>query len=100
VAPRPEILRLPGTTDDHPVGMWVLAPQLWEDLLVQHGLTMQAVTAIDSPKPDNHVSCRLCAARRSQRVPSPAYGGHAVPVLRNDDRNPTTVRREAKPWTR
>ncbi len=38
VVPRPEILRLPGTTDDHPVDMWVLSAQLWEDLLVQHGL--------------------------------------------------------------
>lgn len=70
VAPRPEILRLPGTTDDHPVDMWVLTPQLWEDLLVQHGLTMEAVTAIDSPAPDNRVSYRLYAARRPQRVPS------------------------------
>ncbi|MFE1405449.1 NUDIX domain-containing protein [Streptomyces sp. NPDC058770] len=70
VAPRPEILRLPGTTQDHPVDMWVLTPQLWEDLLVQHGLTVEAVTAIDSDKPDNHVSYRLYAARRPQRVPS------------------------------
>ncbi|SPF07420.1 hypothetical protein SMA5143A_8277 [Streptomyces sp. MA5143a] len=31
--PQPEILRLPGTTDDHLVRMWVLTPQLWEDLL-------------------------------------------------------------------
>ncbi|MFH8520629.1 class I SAM-dependent methyltransferase [Streptomyces gelaticus] len=70
VAPRPEILRLPGTTQDHPVDMWVLTPQLWEDLLVQHGLTVEAVTAIDSDKPDNHVSYRLYVARRPQRVPS------------------------------
>ncbi|MFG2684118.1 NUDIX domain-containing protein [Streptomyces sp. NPDC048392] len=70
VAPRSEILRLPGTTDDHPVDMWVLTAQLWEDLLVQHGLTMEAVTAIDSDQPDNHVSYRLYAARRPQRVPS------------------------------
>ncbi|MFF8369968.1 NUDIX domain-containing protein [Streptomyces lydicus] len=70
VTPRPEILRLPGTAEDHPVDMWVLTPQLWEDLLVQQGLTMEAVTAIDSPKPDNHVSYRLYAARRPERVPS------------------------------
>ncbi|MFF8911088.1 P-loop NTPase family protein [Streptomyces olivaceoviridis] len=50
--------------------MWILTPQLWEDLLVQHGFTMEAVTAIDSPKPDNHVSYRLYAARRPNRVPS------------------------------
>lgn len=70
VTPRPEILRLPGTTDDHSVDMWVLTPQLWEILLVQHGFTMEAVTAIDSDKPDNRVSYRLYAARRLQRVPS------------------------------
>ncbi|GAB3171095.1 hypothetical protein GCM10027162_12050 [Streptomyces incanus] len=104
LAPRPEILRLPGTTEDHPVNMWVLTPQMWEDLLVQHGFRMEAVTAIDSPKPDNHVSYRLYAARRPQRVPSPACGGHAVPVPRNDDRTvdrkPTAVPGEATPWTR
>ncbi|MER5960527.1 NUDIX domain-containing protein [Streptomyces sp. NPDC001893] len=70
VAPRSEILRLPGTTDDHPADMWVLTAQLWEDLLVQHGLTMEAVTVIDSDQPDNHVSYRLYAARRQNRVPS------------------------------
>ncbi|MHC3391039.1 bifunctional class I SAM-dependent methyltransferase/NUDIX hydrolase [Streptomyces lavendulocolor] len=70
VAPRSEILRLPGTTDDHPVDMWVLTARLWEDLLVQHGLTMEAVTAIDSPAPGNRVSYRLYAARRPHRVPS------------------------------
>ncbi|MFF3786267.1 NUDIX domain-containing protein [Streptomyces sp. NPDC001933] len=70
VAPRPEILRQPGTTEDHPVNMWVLTPRLWKDLLAQHGLTMEAVTAINSPKPDNAVSYRLYAARRPPRVPS------------------------------
>ncbi|MFF7177565.1 methyltransferase domain-containing protein [Streptomyces sp. NPDC008121] len=64
--PRPEILRLPGTTEDHPVNMWVLTPHLWEGLLVQHGFSMEAVTAIDCPEPDNHVSYRLYAARRPQ----------------------------------
>ncbi|WP_229859298.1 class I SAM-dependent methyltransferase [Streptomyces poonensis] len=70
VTRRPEILRLPGTTEDHPVDMWVLTPQLWAGLLLQHGLTMDSVTAIDSPKPDNHLSYRLYAARRPQHVPS------------------------------
>ncbi|MFD4688986.1 class I SAM-dependent methyltransferase [Streptomyces sp. NPDC058463] len=68
--PRPEILRLPGTTDDHPVNMWVLTPQLWEELLVQHGLTMESVTAIDSPTPDNAVSYRLYVARRPPSAPT------------------------------
>ncbi|MFI5825375.1 bifunctional class I SAM-dependent methyltransferase/NUDIX hydrolase [Streptomyces rishiriensis] len=70
VTPRPEILRLPGTTQDHPVNMWVLSVQLWEDLLVQHGLTLESVTAIDSPTADDAVSYRLYTARRPERVPS------------------------------
>ncbi|MET9083617.1 bifunctional class I SAM-dependent methyltransferase/NUDIX hydrolase [Streptomyces sp. NPDC004237] len=70
VTPRPEILRLPGTTEDHPVNMWVLSVQLWEDLLVQQGLTLESVTAIDSPTADNAVSYRLYVARRPERVPS------------------------------
>lgn len=70
VAPRPEILRLPGTTEDHPVGMWVLTQQLWEGLLHWHGLTMEAITTIDSPTPGNHAPYRLYAARRPRRVPS------------------------------
>ncbi|HWU10815.1 MAG TPA: class I SAM-dependent methyltransferase [Streptomyces sp.] len=70
VTPRPEILPLAGG-GEQTVEMWVLTAQLWEDLLVQHGLTMEAVTAIDSDEPDNYVSCRLYAARRPQRVPVP-----------------------------
>ncbi|MFD0375690.1 class I SAM-dependent methyltransferase [Streptomyces sp. NPDC127112] len=70
VAPRPEILRLPGTSEEHPVAMWVLTPTLWEDLLVQYGLTLDAVTAIDSPDPASPLSYRLYAARRRRnRVP-------------------------------
>ncbi|MFZ3492838.1 bifunctional class I SAM-dependent methyltransferase/NUDIX hydrolase [Streptomyces sp. 5.8] len=70
VTPRPEDLRLPGTTRTHPVHMWVLTPQLWEDLLVEHGLTLQTVTAIDAPQPDNAASYRLYEVRRPHRVPS------------------------------
>lgn len=70
VAARPEILRLPGTTEDHTVHMWVLTPQLWEDLLGEHGFILESVTAIDSPQPDSAVSYRLYQARRPDRVPS------------------------------
>ncbi|MFY4721516.1 bifunctional class I SAM-dependent methyltransferase/NUDIX hydrolase [Streptomyces sp. LaBMicrA B280] len=70
VSARPEILRLPGSTQDHPVNMWVLRAQLWEDLLVQHGLTLESVTAIDAPAADNALSYRLYTVRRSNRVPS------------------------------
>ncbi|MER6144708.1 class I SAM-dependent methyltransferase [Streptomyces sparsogenes] len=70
VAARPEVLRLPGTTEDHTVHMWVLAPHLWGDLLVEHGFILDSVTPIDSPQPDNAASYRLYEARRPQRVPS------------------------------
>ncbi|MFF4098870.1 NUDIX domain-containing protein [Streptomyces sp. NPDC001903] len=70
VKARPEVLRLPGTTEEHPVHMWVLTPTLWEDLLGEHGFVLESVTVIDSPRPDNHVSYRLYAARRPERVPS------------------------------
>ncbi|MFD7853415.1 class I SAM-dependent methyltransferase [Streptomyces microflavus] len=102
--PRPETLRLPGTTEDHPVNMWVLTPQLWEDLLVQHGLRMETITTIDSPKPDSHLSYRLYAALRPQPVPRLACGAHAVPVPRNEDRTvdrkPTAAPGEGTRWTR
>ncbi|MFE7028861.1 NUDIX domain-containing protein [Streptomyces sp. NPDC057621] len=70
VTARPEILRLPDTTDDHPVNMWVLNVQLWQSLLVQHGLTLESVTALDSPTADNAVSYRRYTAYRPNRVPS------------------------------
>ncbi|MFF8275781.1 NUDIX domain-containing protein [Streptomyces lateritius] len=70
VVARPEILRLPGTTEEHSVYMWVLTPQLWEDLLVEHDLILDSVTAINAPQPDNALSYRLYMARRPERVRS------------------------------
>ncbi|MFK0142657.1 bifunctional class I SAM-dependent methyltransferase/NUDIX hydrolase [Streptomyces murinus] len=70
VAARAEVLRLPGTTEDHTVYMWVLSPSTWEDLLDEHGFVLESVTAIDPPQPDNPVSYRLYTARRPERVPS------------------------------
>ncbi|MET9536186.1 class I SAM-dependent methyltransferase [Streptomyces sp. NPDC006553] len=70
VAARPEVLRLPGTDTEHSMHMWVLAPALWEDLLVESGLTFESVTAIDSPRSDRPLSYRLYAARRPERVHS------------------------------
>ncbi|MFD9777781.1 class I SAM-dependent methyltransferase [[Kitasatospora] papulosa] len=66
VAPRTEILPL-ADGEDQTVAMWVLPPELWEALLVQHGLRMETVTLINPPTPDNQVSCRLYAARRPER---------------------------------
>ncbi|WP_306801475.1 NUDIX domain-containing protein [Streptomyces sp. T12] len=48
----------------------VLAPHLWEDLLVEHGLTLESVTGIDAPQEGNAASYRLYSARRPERVPS------------------------------
>lgn len=70
VTARPEILRLPGTDTEHQMHMWVLEPQLWEDLLVDHGLIMETVTTIDSPQAHQPLSYRLYAARRPERIPS------------------------------
>ncbi|MEV6423627.1 methyltransferase domain-containing protein [Streptomyces sp. NPDC051662] len=70
VAARPEVLRLPGTTEDHTVHMWVLTEALWENLLSEHGFILESVTAIDTPQRDNAVSYRLYEARRPERVPS------------------------------
>ncbi|MFB8040501.1 NUDIX domain-containing protein [Streptomyces hydrogenans] len=70
VTARPEILRLPGSDTEHQMHMWVLEPQLWEDLLVDHGLVMETVTTIDSPQADQPLSYRLYAARRPERIRS------------------------------
>ncbi|MFF2012323.1 NUDIX domain-containing protein [Streptomyces sp. NPDC058195] len=59
--------------------MWVLAPRRWEDLMARHGLTVEEVTAIDSPEPDDQVSYRLYTVRRPQRVPSRPRGSGPPP---------------------
>ncbi|MFF5532472.1 hypothetical protein ACFY71_08300 [Streptomyces cinerochromogenes] len=43
-------MRLPDTEEEHLVLMWVWTPRLWEDLLVQHGLILESVTAIGTPR--------------------------------------------------
>ncbi|MEU7682632.1 class I SAM-dependent methyltransferase, partial [Streptomyces spectabilis] len=79
VTPRTETLRLPGTTQDHPVNIWVLTRQLWEDLLVQHCLTLESVTAIDSPHrtTPSPTGCTLPGAPTACRAaPAPAHRHH------------------------
>ncbi|WP_328580446.1 bifunctional class I SAM-dependent methyltransferase/NUDIX hydrolase [Streptomyces sp. NBC_00370] len=70
MAARPEVLRLPGTNEDHTVHMWVLAPERWATLLGEHGFVLQSVTVIEFPQSDNAVSYRLYEACRPERVPS------------------------------
>ncbi|MFD8686588.1 NUDIX domain-containing protein [Streptomyces sp. NPDC059651] len=70
VTARPEVLPLAGG-DDLTVHMWVLAPELWEDLLTEHGLRVESVDALDSPDSDDHVSYRVFRVRRHTCVTSP-----------------------------
>uniref|UniRef100_A0AAU2V745 Class I SAM-dependent methyltransferase n=1 Tax=Streptomyces sp. NBC_00003 TaxID=2903608 RepID=A0AAU2V745_9ACTN len=63
VTARPETLRLHGG-GDVTVHMYVLTPQLWEDLAVEAGLRVTDVITIDSPDASNPVSYRLVVARR------------------------------------
>ncbi|MCZ0987859.1 bifunctional class I SAM-dependent methyltransferase/NUDIX hydrolase [Streptomyces diastatochromogenes] len=67
VAPRPEILRLAGG-GELTGQMWVLTPELWEDLLVQYGLRVEDVAVLDAPEEGNHASYRLFQVRRPARV--------------------------------
>ncbi|MGW1514563.1 hypothetical protein [Streptomyces sp. NPDC002394] len=80
VAARPEILRLPGTDIEHQMHMRVLAPQLREDLLVDHGLGMETIRTIDSPQVDQPLSYRLrTATSGSSPGPRPARGPQSTP---------------------
>ncbi|MEU9446013.1 NUDIX domain-containing protein [Streptomyces sp. NPDC048304] len=67
VTPRPEILRLAGG-DDLTVHMWVLTPELWEDLLVHYGFRVQGITVLDAPEKNNHASYRLFQVYRPARI--------------------------------
>ncbi|MET7685687.1 NUDIX domain-containing protein [Streptomyces sp. NPDC005423] len=66
---RPETLRL-ADGPELTVQMWVLTPELWEDLLVQYGLRVESITVLDAPEEDNHASYRLFQVRRPVRVTS------------------------------
>lgn len=69
VNPRPEVLRL-ADSGDLTVQMWVLTPELWEDLLVQYGLRVETITVLDAPEETNHASYRLFEVRRPARITS------------------------------
>ncbi|MFI0813805.1 class I SAM-dependent methyltransferase [Streptomyces echinatus] len=63
VAARPEVLPLAGG-DPLPVRMWLLSPTLWEDLLVENGLLVDAIEVLDAPDDGSPVSVRLFQAHR------------------------------------
>ncbi|AKJ10132.1 methyltransferase [Streptomyces incarnatus] len=67
VTPRPEILRLAGG-DDLTVHMWVLTPELWEELLVHYGFRVRGITVLDAPEKNNHASYRLFQVHRPARI--------------------------------
>lgn len=69
VVSRPETLVLAdgGTTT---VRMWVLTPELWAELLADHGLCVEGVDVLDAPEDGNHASYRLFRVRRPARVSS------------------------------
>ncbi|MGQ4334289.1 bifunctional class I SAM-dependent methyltransferase/NUDIX hydrolase [Streptomyces hayashii] len=67
LAARPETLRFAGgggTT----VHMWMPAPEVWEALLVDHGLLVEDVVAVESPDPADRAAYRVYRARRPVRV--------------------------------
>ncbi|WP_405454191.1 hypothetical protein [Streptomyces erythrochromogenes] len=42
--------------------MWVLVPELWEDLCVDNGLLLDGIDALDAPEANSPVSVRLYRA--------------------------------------
>lgn len=67
VASRQEMIRILGQ-DPIPVQMWVLTPQLWEDVLVDHGFRVEAIDLLRAPEADNPVVVQLIRARRISRT--------------------------------
>ncbi|MET8714800.1 bifunctional class I SAM-dependent methyltransferase/NUDIX hydrolase [Streptomyces sp. NPDC004735] len=63
VAPREQIILL---RDDPPLPtqMWVLAPQLWEDLLTEYGFRVEAIELFPHPDESASVIQQLIRARR------------------------------------
>ncbi|MFE0455260.1 NUDIX domain-containing protein [Streptomyces sp. NPDC058914] len=69
VVSRPETLPFAGG-GGATVRMWVLAAELWERLLTDHGLRVEEVVEVTSPDPANLASYRVFRARRPVRVSS------------------------------
>ncbi|MFD3514893.1 NUDIX domain-containing protein [Streptomyces sp. NPDC058657] len=61
--PRDEMIRINGQ-EPIPLQMWVLTPQLWEDLLVDHGFRVDSGELLRAPEADNPVVVQLIRARR------------------------------------
>ncbi|WP_406309086.1 bifunctional class I SAM-dependent methyltransferase/NUDIX hydrolase [Streptomyces sp. NBC_00623] len=70
VAPREQMILL---RDDPPLPtqMWVLAPQLWEDLLTADGFRVEAIDLLHHPDENAPVIQQLIRARRLPHRPAP-----------------------------
>ncbi|MFF1451247.1 NUDIX domain-containing protein [Streptomyces sp. NPDC058274] len=69
VGARPETLRLAGG-DEVTVQMWVLTPELWEELLDEHGLRVEHVDVLDATEEGDFASYRIFRVRRPARISS------------------------------
>ncbi|WP_333779063.1 bifunctional class I SAM-dependent methyltransferase/NUDIX hydrolase [Streptomyces sp. IBSBF 3136] len=67
VTSRPELLRL-ADGGDLTVHMWVLTPEVWEELLTRYGFHVRGVTVLDTPEKDNKASYRLFQVQRPARI--------------------------------
>ncbi|MET8404650.1 bifunctional class I SAM-dependent methyltransferase/NUDIX hydrolase [Streptomyces sp900116325] len=68
VAPREQMILL-GDDPPLPTQMWVLAPQLWEDLFTGYGFRVEAIDLLHHPDESARVIQQLIRARR---LPEPA----------------------------
>jgi SAM-dependent methyltransferase len=73
VTARREVLPLAGG-EPLSVGMWVLTPALWQDLLVEHGLIADRIDVLTAPEGGTPLSCTLLQARR---LAAPSAGGRS-----------------------
>ncbi|MFE4959118.1 class I SAM-dependent methyltransferase [Streptomyces sp. NPDC056653] len=65
VRPRMEEVRLSGHAP-LPVHVWVLAPSLWEELLIRHGFDVEGIEILTAPDACNPVRCQLVSGVRSR----------------------------------
>ncbi|WP_411150124.1 bifunctional class I SAM-dependent methyltransferase/NUDIX hydrolase [Streptomyces sp. A30] len=70
VTARQEEVRL-AKTAPIPVQMWILAPDVWERLLAEHGFTVESVDLLRAPDPGTPVVVQLIQARRHQHPNTP-----------------------------
>ncbi|MET8191779.1 class I SAM-dependent methyltransferase [Streptomyces sp. NPDC005246] len=65
VRPRTEEVRLSGHAP-LPVHMWVLAPILWEELLIRHGFDVEGIEILAAPDAGSPVRCQLVRGVRAR----------------------------------